>query len=118
MVNQLLSEARAARGEQQPENPRVAIGDNKPPAVHELLITELQDTYKLELAKVEPIAARANGAKQKIESDDDLKLWTGIYLDADTLFKSLDGSRLNEQRPLIQALKTVFGPTQIGRAHV
>lgn len=108
MVNQLVSEARTR---EQAENPRAIPGGNNPPKVHELLITDLQETYKLELAKIEPIAARANDAKQKVEDDDDLKLWSSIYLDADGLLKSLDDARLIEQRPLLAALKTVFGPT-------
>jgi hypothetical protein len=107
MVNQLVSEARNIDA----DNPREKIGGNNPPRVHELLITEMLETYRLELEKAEPIAVRANSAPEKIESDDDLKAWTGIYLDADKLFKSIDASRLNEKRPLEAALKTVFGPT-------
>lgn len=103
MVNQLASEAKA--------DPRLGVGGNKPPKVHEMLAIELTDTYRQELDKSQPIADRANNAPEKIESDDDQKLWTSIYLDADTLYKQLDGSRLMEQRPLVAVLKTVFGPT-------
>jgi hypothetical protein len=107
MVNMLASEARAREDD---SNPRAALGGNNPP-IHERLAMEIADTYRLELDKVEPIATAANKAPEKIESDDDLKAWTGIYLDADKLFKSLDASRLNEKRPLEAMLKTVFGPT-------
>jgi hypothetical protein len=103
VVNQLLSEAA--------ENPRAVLGGNQPPKVHELFTRELTESYGAELAKVEPIAKRANEAPEKIESDEQLKAWTSIYLDADTLLKSLDGARLVEQRPMVAALKAVFGPT-------
>lgn len=84
---------------------------NKPPSVVELLASELVDTYKIEMEKIEPIAKRATGAPQKIESDDDLKIWSEIYLDTSALFKSLDTARLNEQRPLLAVFKTVLGGT-------
>jgi hypothetical protein len=108
MANQLASENARDSGD---ANPRAVIGGNQPPKVHELLASELAETYRLELAKVEPIAKRANDAPEKIETDEQLKAWTAIYLDADALWKSLDASRLNEQRPLLAVLKALFGPT-------
>lgn len=103
MANQLASEAAA--------DPRLAIGGNKPPKVHELFASELTETYSIELARTEPIAQRANTAPEKIESDEDLKAWTAIYLDADRLYRQLDEARLIEKRPMEAVLKTVFGPT-------
>jgi hypothetical protein len=104
MVNQLASK--------QPQTDALPPRDhNKPPSVLELLTTELADAYKLELEKIEPLAKRANAAPQKIESDDDLKLWSELYLDTSALFKALDTARLNEQRPLLATFKTVFGGT-------
>jgi hypothetical protein len=105
MANQLVSEAAA--------DPRLGIGGNNPPepTIAERFTTALTETYCLELAKVEPIAKRANEAPEKVTTDEELKLWTSIYLDADTLASSLDASRLAEQRPMVAALKTVFGPT-------
>jgi hypothetical protein len=107
MVNMLASKVSATAG----DGRVLAKDDNKPPSTVEMLTTELVDTYKLELEKIEPIAQRANAAPQKIESDDDLKVWSEIYLDTSALFKSLDTARLNEQRPLLAVFKTVFGGT-------
>lgn len=104
MVNML------ARSETDNETAR-GIGDNKPPSSVELFTRELVDTYGSELAKIDPIAARANDAPQKIETDDDLKTWSELYLDTSSLHKQLDTARLNEQRPMIAALNTVFGNT-------
>jgi len=85
---------------------------NRPPSVVELLTSELTETYALEFAKIEPIRERANAREQKIDSDEDLAAWTTIYVDANTLFKSLDAARLNEKRPLEAAIKDVFEPKQ------
>jgi hypothetical protein len=104
MANQLASENIAA------ENPRAVMGGNAPPKAHDLLTTELVETYSEEFKKVEGIAARANALPEKVASEDDLKALTTVYLDASELFKSIDGSRLSEQRPVVAVFKTVFGP--------
>ncbi|MGC2774855.1 MAG: hypothetical protein WA418_04375 [Bradyrhizobium sp.] len=110
MANRLASENAADSGD---VNPRAVMGDNMPPAPTpvEAFSTSLLENYSAELAKAGPIADRANNSPEKIESDADLKAWTDIYLEADTLAKALDASRLNEQRPMVAVLKTVFGPT-------
>jgi hypothetical protein len=100
MPNKLVSEA---------VDPRLGLGGNKPPKVHELFASELVETYGLDLAKVEAIAARANDAPEKIATDQDLSAWTEIGLDANSLLKVLDTARLNEQRPITQVIKSVFG---------
>lgn len=84
--------------------------DNRPPSVVELLTSDLTETYSKEFEKIDPIRAKANALEQKIETDDDLAKWTQVHVEASTLFKSLDAARLNEQRPLQQAIKDVFEP--------
>jgi hypothetical protein len=110
MANRLASENAADSGD---VNPRAVMGGNMPPAPTpvEAFSTSLLERYSAELAKAGPIADRANSSPEKVESDDDLKAWTDIYLEADTLIRLLDASRLNEQRPMVAVLKTVFGPT-------
>lgn len=108
MANKLSSENMSAGG----DGRALARDHNKPPTSVELLTTELNETYALEFAKVDPIRERANAREQKIESDDDLRAWTVIYNDAKALEKRLDDARLNEQRPLTAAIKNVFGPRQ------
>lgn len=106
MANRLASE-NAAAGDALP--PR---DHNNPPTSVELLTSELNETYALEFAKVDPIRQRANARAQEIKTDDDLRAWTVIYNDAKALETTLDAARLNEQRPLTAAIKNVFGPRQ------
>jgi hypothetical protein len=89
---------------------RLGIGGNNPPRVHEMLLSELSELYSKEFGQVVPIAKRANAAPKAAQSDDDLKVWTEICLDAKALSKALDGKRLEEQRPLVAAIKSAFDP--------
>jgi hypothetical protein len=84
------------------------MGDNKPPALVDMLKEQLAETYGAELAKVAPLAERANAAPATIASDDDLKTWAEIGRDAAKLEKSLDEARLNEKRPIVAAVDGVF----------
>lgn len=85
---------------------------NNPPNLVELFLEQLVSVYGKQIADFEPIASRANAAKQKIETDDDLKVWADIYLDASVVFKALDRHRINELKPFAEVLnKTFFGGT-------
>lgn len=106
MANKLASENAAIAG----DGRVLTRDDNKPPAVVELLTSELSETYAKEFDKVDPIRDRANAREQKIATDEDLAAWTAIYVDANQLWKSLDEARKNEARPLDQAISNVFAP--------
>lgn len=106
MANRLVSENAALAG----DGRALTRDDNKPPSVVDLLTSELSETYAKEFDKVDPIRERANAREQKIASDEDLAAWTAIYVDANTLWKALDGARKNEARPLDAAIKNVFEP--------
>ena len=75
-------------------------GHNQPPSPIVLLTQALDDVYSAQILNVDPIAKRANDLPKTIETDDDLKLWGDVYLDARDLHKTLDGARLNETRPI------------------
>lgn len=105
MANKLSSENAA---QQAGDGRTITRADNNPPSLVALLIEQLGETYGLEFAKVDPVRARANATEQKIESDEQLATWTGIYTDANTLFKQLDAARLNEKRPLEAAVNETF----------
>jgi uncharacterized membrane protein YqiK len=107
MANQLVTEQAALAG----DGRALSRHDNKPPTAVETLTSELVEVYGAQLKSVEPIARRATDAPEKIESDNDLKAWTTIAVDASTLWKALDIARLNEQRPVTAVFKDVFGPT-------
>lgn len=106
MANKLRSENAAQAG----DGRVLQRDDNRPPSVVELLTSDLLETYGKEFEKVDPIRARANALEQKIETDEDLAKWTEIHVEASALFKSLDAARLNEQRPVLAAIKDVFEP--------
>jgi hypothetical protein len=81
---------------------------NKPPTTLDLLKQDLQTTYGNELAKITPIAERANAAPATIASDDDLAVWAKVGVDASKLWKQLDAARLNEKRPVTKAVDDFF----------
>jgi hypothetical protein len=97
-INQLADDAEAPP----------PIGHNKPPAFVETLKEQLAEKHGPELAKVAPLAERANAAPQVIASDDDLKVWAEIGRDAAKLFKGLDEARKDEKRPLVAAVDGFF----------
>lgn len=105
MANKLSSENSAA---QSGDGRTITRADNNPPSLVALLVEQLGDTYGLEFAKVDPIRAKANGAEQKIETDEQLAAWTGIYNDASALFKQLDEARKREKNPLTAAVDDTF----------
>jgi hypothetical protein len=85
-----------------------AIGHNRPPSPVDLLKEALAETYGAQIAEAEPIAIRANDAPAVIASDEDLAIWARIGVDASKLFKTLDAARLNEKRPVVEAVDKFF----------
>jgi len=88
------------------------IGDNRPPSPVEIFKEALAEKYTAELAKIGPIADRANAAPAAIKSDDELALWGKISVDASTLFKQLDEARKNEKRPMTEAVDGFFADSK------
>lgn len=98
------------------DNPRATMGGNKPP------ISEvLADTYKDLLAKIDPIAERANklaaelkGEAEKIEpatirTEAQIATISELVLDASDLSKKLEATRTVEKKPHLDACREVDG---------
>lgn len=98
------------------DNPRATMGGNKPP------ISEvLADTYKDLIAKIDPIAERANalaaelkGDAEKIEpatirTEKQLATISELVLDAVDLSKKLEATRTVEKKPHLDACREVDG---------
>ncbi len=110
--------------QQQRDDAPPPIGHNNPPlefpARRDPLVTDdlskhLAEVYTLLLNnEIEPLAKRANAAPQKITSDEDLKIWADIAVDARKLKQKIDTLRDNEKKPFWNAGKKVdafFNPT-------
>lgn len=78
------------------------IGHNAPP-IEELLA----DTQKDLLARVEPLAERANDLPKKIASEDDLAKVTPVVVDAKALAKDIEGARSAEKKPYLDGGRAV-----------
>src|SRR5438445_74882 len=85
-----------------------AIGHNQPPLPVDVLKTSLEETYSAEVAKADPLAARANDAPAIIRSDAELATWAEIGRDAAKLSKALDEARLIEKRPVVEVVDQFF----------
>ena len=78
------------------------IGHNAPP-IEEILA----DTRSALLARVEPIAERANGLPKKIASEDDLALVTPVVVDAKALAKEIENARRDDKQPYLDGGRAV-----------
>lgn len=83
-------------------NKRLEIGGNNPP------ISEvLEDTQKALLARIEPIAERANSLPRKIEDDETLGQVGDLVVDARRLITDLDNARKAEKQPYLDGGREV-----------
>ena len=78
------------------------IGHNSAP-IEEILA----DTQKGLLARVEPLAERANALPKKIASEDDLALVTPVVVDAKALAKDIETARSAEKKPYLDGGRAV-----------
>lgn len=83
-------------------NERATIGGNNPP-ISEVLAEQYRDL----VAKIEPIAERANALPRKVESDEDLGPVGDIIVDASALSKEIEKARKAEKEPHDRAGKEV-----------
>ncbi len=84
------------------ENERAVIGGNSPP-----IAETLADQYKDLIAKIEPIAERANALPKKIQSDQDLEKVAPVIVDANELSRKLEATRKVEKEPYLSAGREV-----------
>lgn len=75
-----------------PINPKVALGDNQPPTLLEIL----RARYKPEIAEIDKLRATANGLKKVVESDDDLPPFVQAVKDARAILKGNNDKRKKE----------------------
>jgi hypothetical protein len=81
------------------------MGHNNPP---EITIRErLEEVYSAELAKVQPLAEKANAAPQEIASDEQLLAVGEIVIAARDMSRSFDTLRETEKRPFLTAGRDV-----------
>lgn len=83
-------------------NERAVIGGNNPP-----IAEVLADQHKALIARVEPIADRANALPESIRDDADLVKIGEIVLDAKALLKDLNISRETEKKPYLDGGRAV-----------
>lgn len=81
---------------------RLEIGGNNPP------ISEvLADTQKALIARIEPLADRANALPRKIDSDETLGKVGDLVVDARKLISDLDRARKVEKQPYLDGGRAV-----------
>lgn len=81
---------------------RLEIGGNNPP------ISEvLADTQKALIARIEPLADRANALPRKIDSDETLGKVGDLVVDARKLISDLDSARKVEKQPYLDGGRDV-----------
>lgn len=81
------------------------IGHNNPP---EITVRErLEETYSAELAKVQPLADRANEAPKEITSDAELTAVGEIVITAREMAHAFDKLRETEKKPFLTAGRDV-----------
>lgn len=78
------------------------IGHNNPP-----LLEVLTERFAKSAEKVQAIAARANAAPKKVETDADLAIVSELVRDARDLSKSIDKDREAEKAPFLKAGRDV-----------
>ena len=86
------------------DNPRAIVGGNKPP-----LAEVLADQFAELTGEIEGIAALASDAPKKIETDTAFGKIGDIVKEARKLTKRLDDARDTEQRPHLEAKRTIDG---------
>ena len=79
--------------------------DGTPRSIEELLAASQAEI----IAKVEPIAERANKLPRSIDSEDDLNKVTPVVLDAKALVRDLEAARKAAKQPYIDGGKAVDG---------
>lgn len=84
------------------DNERAVIGGNNPPIADALAIQ-----YKDLIAKIEPIAARANALPRKVDNDEQLGVVGALVVDANELSKKLENHRKTEKQPHLDAGRDV-----------
>lgn len=94
--------------QEEDQNPRAQIGGNNPP-----ISETLAETHKDLIAKIEPIATRANELgkqiKDGIKDDDQLEVVSTLVIDVKSLGDSLEEKRKIEKEPHLNAGREVDG---------